>query len=261
MMTQFLRVFEATSSSIHEEALMAVGAVANAVDSDFIRYMPSFHKWLDFALRNWEEHQVCGVAVGVVGDICRALGEKIQPYCDEIIGRLLENLRNSNINRIVKPPILSSFGDIALAISGKFEKYLPIVMNMLAQASTTTIPDASDYDFVEYVNQLREDIFEAYTSIIQGLRTDNKAELFLPYVDHVVGFVGHVWTDSSRSEAVTRGAVGLLGDLAHGLGQNPKVKAILQHETVQSIINESASSTVQQTRDVAKWAKSVIAKI
>ena len=55
--------------------------------------MPNFHKWLEFALRNWEEHMVCGVAVGVVGDICRALGDKILPYCDVIVGLLNENLR------------------------------------------------------------------------------------------------------------------------------------------------------------------------
>jgi len=261
MMTLFLKVFESTAASVREEALMAVGAVANAMDSDFERYMPSFHKWLEFALSNWEEYQVCGVAVGVVGDICRALGEKILPYCDVIVGHLLANLRNPNINRVVKPPILSCFGDIALAISGKFEKYLSIVMNMLQQASATSIPDLTDYDFVDYVNQLREDIFEAYTSIIQGLRTDNKAELFLPHVEHVVGFVGAVWNDRTRTDAVTRGAVGVLGDLAHGLGANPKVKAILQHEMVQTIINESCNSNVPQTRDVAKWAKSVIAKI
>jgi importin subunit beta-1 len=261
MMAMYLKVFESTSAAVHEEALMAVGAVANAVEGDFIRYMPSFHKWLELALRNWEEHTVCGVAVGVVGDLCRALGEKIQPYCDVIVGLLLENLRNPSINRLVKPPILSCFGDIAIAIGGKFEKYLAIVMNMLQQASTTTIPDLTDYDFVDYVNQLREDIFEAYTSIIQGLRTDNKAELFLPHVEHVVGFVGHVWNDSSRTDGVTRGAVGVLGDLAHALGHTPRVKSILGHEMVQTILNECANSNSQQTRDVAKWAKSIIAKV
>jgi len=261
MMFLFLKVFESKSASVHEEALMAVGAIANAVDSDFIRYMPEFHKWLEFALRNWEEHMVCGVAVGVVGDICRALGDKIFPYCDVIVGLLNENLRNPSVNRLVKPPILSCFGDIALAISGKFEKYLPLVMNMLQQASTTTIPDLTDYDFVDYVNQLREDIFEAYTSIIQGLRTEGKAELFLPHVEHVVGFVSHVWTDTTKTEGVTRGAVGVLGDLAHALGSNQKVKGILLHEVVQTIINDCVNSSVPQTRDVAKWAKSVIAKL
>eukprot|EP01087_Luapelamoeba_hula_P015927 TRINITY_DN482_c0_g1_i1.p1 TRINITY_DN482_c0_g1~~TRINITY_DN482_c0_g1_i1.p1 ORF type:complete len:853 (-),score=130.53 TRINITY_DN482_c0_g1_i1:37-2595(-) len=261
MMRLYLRVFESTSAAVHEEVLMAVGAIANAVEQDFIRYMPSFHKWLELALRNWEEYMVCGVAVGVVGDISRALGEKIAPYCDVLVGLLLENLRNPSINRLVKPPILSCFGDIAIAIGGKFEKYLAIVMNMLQQASTTPVTDLTDYDFVDYVNQLREDIFEAYTSIIQGLRTDNKAEAFLPHVEHVVGFVGHVWNDSTRTEGVTRGAVGVLGDLAHALGHTPKVKSILSHDMVQTILNECATSNVQHTRDVVKWTKSVIAKV
>jgi importin subunit beta-1 len=259
MMTLFLRVFESQSASVQEEALMAVGALANAVEGDFIRYMPTFAKWLEVALRNWEEHSVCVIAVGVVGDICRALGDKVAPYCDALVSLLLENLKNPVINRTVKPPILSCFGDIALAIGGRFEPYLPHVMAMLQQASTTPIPETADYDFVDYVLQLREDIFEAYTSIIQGLRTDNKADLFLRYVEHVVGFVSFVWNDPTKSDEVTRGAVGVLGDLAHALG--PKVKDMLRHEIVQAILNECTTSANQQTREVAKWAKQVISRL
>lgn len=36
--------------------------------------------------------QVCGAAVGLTGDICRALKGKVLPYCDEIMMLLLENL-------------------------------------------------------------------------------------------------------------------------------------------------------------------------
>jgi hypothetical protein len=36
--------------------------------------------------------QVCIAAVGLVGDLSRALGQKILPYCDEIMMLLLENL-------------------------------------------------------------------------------------------------------------------------------------------------------------------------
>jgi len=35
---------------------------------------------------------VCGAAVGLTGDICRALKGKVLPYCDEIMMLLLENL-------------------------------------------------------------------------------------------------------------------------------------------------------------------------
>ena len=70
---------------------MAVGAIANATEAEFDKYMPHFRPFLSLGLSNYEEHQVCQVAVGVVGDICRALEGRLLPYCDEILG-------NSNPN-------------------------------------------------------------------------------------------------------------------------------------------------------------------
>jgi len=258
MMTLFLQVFSAKSASVHEEALMAVGAIANAVEADFEKYMSHFRPYLAYGLKNYEEYQVCSVAVGVVGDISRALNAKILPYCDEIITLLLQNLQNPLLNRNVKPPILSCFGDIALAISGEFVKYLAVVMHMLQQASTATV-DTSDYDLVDYLNQLREGIFEAYTGIIQGLRSDNAADHFLPFVNHVVSFVGFVFADSTRTESVTRAALGVLGDLAHALGS--KVKQPLQQPFVKNLIADCLSSESPQSQDVAKWAKDIISKL
>lgn len=256
MMQLFLQVFSAKSASVHEEALMAVGAIANAVEADFEKYMPHFRPFLTLGLRNSEEHSVCAVAVGVVGDISRALVNKLTPYCDEIVTLLLQNLQNPQLNRNVKPPILSCFGDIALAIGGEFVKYLGAVMAMLQQASTTTV-DQSDYDLVDYLNQLREGIFEAYTGIIQGLRSDGVAEQFLPYVSHVINFVGFVFSDATRSDSVTRGAVGVLGDIGHSL--SGQVKPHLSQPFVKELINECLKSDSPQTQDVANWTKEVIA--
>jgi len=192
----------------------------------------------------------------VVGDISRALGPKLLPYCDEIVSLLLQDLQNSMLNRNVKPPILSCFGDIALAIGGEFVKYLGIIMSMLQQASTTTV-DMNDYDLVDYLNQLREGIFEAYTGIIQGLRSDNMADPhLLAYVSHIISFVGFVFNDQTRTDAVTRGAVGVLGDMAHALGAH--VKPQLGQPFVRELLNECLKSDTQQTADVANWAKEVI---
>lgn len=258
LMTLFLQVFNVKSASVHEEALMAVGAIANAVEGDFEKYMNHFRGVLTLGLKTYEEHQVCSVAVGVVGDIARALGPKILPYCDEIVQLLLQDLQNPLLNRNVKPPILSCFGDLALAVSGEFVKYLNVVMTMLQQASTTTV-DTNDIDLVDYLNQLREGIFEAYTGIIQGLRSDNQGDQFLPYVNHVVSFVGFVSQDAYRTESVTRAALGVLGDLAHALGS--KVKPALQQPFVKVLITECLNSDSGQTQDVGRWAKEVINKL
>ena len=69
-----------------------------------------------------------------------------------------------------------SFGDIALAVGGNFEAYLQVTMSMLEQAGMTAM-DVSNPDLVDYLGQLREGIFEAYTGVLQGLRADDKEDL------------------------------------------------------------------------------------
>jgi len=254
-MTLFLQVFSTRSASVHEEALMAVGALANAQEGAFERYMGAFKDYLNLGLRNWEEYQVCSVAVGVVGDVCRALEKKITPYCDEIVTLLLHNLQNAQLNRNVKPTIISCFGDIALAICGNFEKYLHVVCSMLQQASQTRV-EQDDYDLLEYINQLRESIFEAYTGILQGLKTDNRAEVFLPYVDPLLSFIQVVSQDSNRYESVTRACVGVIGDLASALKGH--VSNHMKQDYVKNIVKECTKSSDNQTAETAKWAREMI---
>lgn len=72
---------------------------------------------------------MCQATVGVLGDICRAVEEQIFGYCNAIMEILLNNLQSNDVHRLVKPQILSAFGDIALAIGDKFEYYLnPVLM-------------------------------------------------------------------------------------------------------------------------------------
>lgn len=60
MMSLFLQVFGAKNSTVHEEALMAVGTVANATEAGFEKYMMHFRPFLSLGLSNYEEHQVRG---------------------------------------------------------------------------------------------------------------------------------------------------------------------------------------------------------
>merc|ERR1719263_111503 len=259
-MQAFLQVFGAKNSTVHEEAL-AVGAIANATEAEFDKYMPHFRPFLSLGLSNYEEHQVCQVAVGVVGDICRALEGRLLPYCDEILGLLLKNLQSPKLNRNVKPPILSCFGDIALAIGGHFEKYMQVTMSMLQQASQTTV-DMDDDDLVDYLHQLQEGIFEAYTGVLQGLRADNKAEVFVPYIEGCCALLllGSKVTEQhgSTTDDLLRASVGVVGDLASTIG--PRFKQMVRQspykEAVKLLMKEASKSQTDGTKQVATWANS-----
>lgn len=90
-----------------------------AISGEFAKYMTTFKPFLILALKNFAEHQVqlggvhsairryfttpppppqvCLAAVGLVGDLCRALTTQIVPYCDEIMQILIENLSVSDL--------------------------------------------------------------------------------------------------------------------------------------------------------------------
>lgn len=198
IMMLFLMVFGCRSSTVHEEAMLAIGALAYATGPEFLKYMQEFYKYLEMGLQNFEEYQVCAISVGVVGDICRAIDDKILPFCDGIMSLLLKDLSSSELHRSVKPPIFSCFGDIALAIGEHFEKYLQYAVQMMKGAAEMCAHlDNHDEEMVEYGNQLRRSIFEAYSGILQGFK-NTKADLMLPHAAHLLQFIELVANDRPR---------------------------------------------------------------
>ncbi|KAJ1699035.1 hypothetical protein LUZ63_007547 [Rhynchospora breviuscula] len=260
MMVMFLRVFACHSSTVHEEAMLAIGALAYTTGQEFAKYMPEFYKYLERGLQNFEEYQVCSISVGVVGDICRAMDDKVLPYCDGIMSVLLKDLSNAVLHRSVKPPIFSCFGDIALAIGEQFEKYLPYVIPMLqGAAELSTQIECTDEDTEEYVNQLRRGIFEAYSGILQGFK-NAKADLMLPHAGHLLQFTEAVFKDKNRDEGVTKAAVAMLGDLADA--QGPNLKLLFRDCTFHAeFLGECFQSDDDQLRETATWTQGMIRRV
>jgi importin subunit beta-1 len=160
------------ASSVQEDAFLAVSTLIDVLGEKFMKYIDSLKPVLYLGLKNFDDHQVCLAAVGVVGDLGRNIGAKILPYCDDIMTVLLEGLISPKLNKSVKPLILSSFGDIALAIGVDFKKYAEVVLNALHQASMIQA-DPNDFDLIDYFNELREGCLDAYTGILQGLKGNN----------------------------------------------------------------------------------------
>ncbi|XP_078435499.1 importin subunit beta-1-like [Wolffia australiana] len=260
MMTLFLQVFACRSSTVHEEAMLAIGALAYATGSEFVRYMPEFYKYLEMGLQNFEEYQVCSISVGVVGDICRALDDKILPFCDGIMSQLLKNLSDSRLHRSVKPPIFSCFGDMALAISENFEKYLPYVTPMLqGAAELCSNLSTQDDEMLEYGNQLRTCIFDGYSGILQGFK-NSKPDLMIPYAGHILQFTEAVFKDKKRDDAVTKSAVAVMGDLADALG--PNISSLLKDRTFHvELLGECFESDDDNLKETATWTQGMLNRV
>jgi importin subunit beta-1 len=172
--------------------------------------MPALAPFLIMGLKNFQAYHVCSIAVGLVGDIARSIEGKIQPYCNDILTALLESLQNQNVHRSVKPPVLSCFGDIAMALGNAFEPYLQMSMMMLMQASQTPMPEDDD-ELAEFVNQLRESVLEAFTSIIQGFKDGGGVDLIVVYISPIMQFLQALSAEENTDSDVIRKAAGLLG--------------------------------------------------
>lgn len=217
--------------------------------------MPQLQPFLIQGLKNFQAYQVCIVAVGTVGDISRNIEGKIQPFCDEIMNALVDTLKDTAVHRSVKPPVISCFGDIAMAIGAAFQPYLQFSMMLLMQASSTKVPEDDD-DLIEYFNLLRESILEAYVGILQGLRDGNLLAQFAQYVPGLLQFLETISTDPNRDIYVLNKAVGLVGDLAQSIG--PEIGPQLNKQYIATLLSDAMGSGDSSLTEMAQWASTVV---
>lgn len=240
-----------------EDAFLCVGAITQAIEHDFTSYLPSFLPFLANALESYDEYQLCSISVGLIGDICRGLGEQSVTYCQGFMQILLASLQSSILHRSVKPPILSCFGDIALAVGPQFEPFLDTTIGVLQQAGAMRA-DPSNYDLVDYIITLREAILDAYTGIVSAFKSTPKAEVLLNHVNSIFTFLHLCLTDQDRTEHILKSSIGLIGDLAEAF-PNGQLREALNSAWITDILKQGRTkhSGGPETRKVAKWAKEV----
>lgn len=259
IMDVLLNVFACRKASVHEEAMLAVGAMTYACGRQFSKYMERFYPVLQTGLARHQEWQVCQVTVGVLGDICRAIEDGIYPYCDAVMQTLLTNLQSAEVHRNIKPQILSAFGDIALAIGDRFEKYLQHVVTMLQSAMQLSVQQqqAGDEDLAEYNNLLRHGILESWAGMFNGLSKEKADHYLKPFAPSLLDFVEAIYADKAgQDEGVWKASAALLGDVASSLSQ---VGVLFQQKPfVQPFLQQMQQDS--STADTATWATQMITK-
>ncbi|TFY83967.1 hypothetical protein EWM64_g25 [Hericium alpestre] len=226
-----------------------------AIEEKFAPYIQAFLPFLYPALKAYEDTQLCTVAVGIIGDITRALGDQSAPYAEAFVRVLLENLSSDVLNRNVKISILSCFGDIALAVGPAFEPYLETSMTVLRQAASLQ-PNPLDYDSIDYIASLREGILEAHTGIITGFKNTPKVTLLLPYVPTILELTQQVLADENSGEPSEKLAFGIVGDLADCF-PGGEIKQYLLAEWLARFLS-SRQRYSADTKRTLRWAREMV---
>jgi importin subunit beta-1 len=256
LMTLLLTLLETKlpNSLIEEDVFIAIGAVAGAVSQNFAVYMTALMPYLVKALKE-AEYQTCNTAVGLVADICHSIGRAVERYCPIFMEAFIENLRKDDIRRDIKPVILSCIGDVASSIGTNFANYLPVVMQVLAQASRLQADKESSIEFLDYVFSLRESIVDAYVGIVASMQ--DAPNLLLNHVKDIFDFLYIVQSDTEmvKSESVIRSVVGLIGDIATMYPQGQAAMFYRQDWVTEIIRKARDRSLSSSTKETAKWTR------
>ncbi|KAG5767140.1 hypothetical protein H9Q72_004809 [Fusarium xylarioides] len=243
-------------SSVPDAVFATISALSTAMEEDFVKYMDAFAPFLYNALGNQDEPSLCSMVIGLVSDITRSLGERSQPYCDNFMNYLLNNLRSTTLANQFKPAILQCFGDIAGAIGGHFETYLSVVAQVLEQATTVTASPEGPYEMYDYVVSLREGIMDAWGGIIGAMKVSEKTQALQQYVPLIFNALSIIASDMNRSESLMRASMGVIGDLADAYPDGQLVDAFRQ-DWLTVMIKETKTNREFQPRTIetARWAR------
>ncbi|NXV03422.1 IMB1 protein, partial [Cettia cetti] len=261
VMASLLRMFQSTAGSggVQEDALMAVSTLVEVLGGEFLKYMDAFKPFLGIGLKNYAEYQVCLSAVGLVGDLCRALQSNILPFCDEVMQLLLENLGVSGRFPGSRVTVGCTLFPGEWEVGEGKEKAKP------RASFHPCVHPQSDYDMVDYLNELREGCLEAYTGIIQGLKGDQEnvhpdVMLVQPRVEFILSYIDHIAGDEDHTDGVVACAAGLIGDLCTAFGKDV-LKLVEARPMIHELLTEGRRSKTNKTKTLATWATKELRKL
>ncbi|KFW65958.1 Importin subunit beta-1, partial [Pygoscelis adeliae] len=273
VMASLLRMFQSTAGSggVQEDALMAVSTLVEVLGGEFLKYMDAFKPFLGIGLKNYAEYQVCLAAVGLVGDLCRALQSNILPFCDEVMQLLLENLGVS-VYLLISQLVTVGLHTEKKVGGGRSRSVRHALKISAVRTSSGTLltrafllPFQSDYDMVDYLNELREGCLEAYTGIIQGLKGDQEnvhpdVMLVQPRVEFILSYIDHIAGDEDHTDGVVACAAGLIGDLCTAFGKDV-LKLVEARPMIHELLTEGRRSKTNKTKTLATWATKELRKL
>jgi importin subunit beta-1 len=133
-----MRAMDAHNAIAAENALYAIGSIADAVGESFKPMLPALMPKLQAAVTKVANTSVCEAGVWACGEIVRNAGSAVLPYIEGVINSLLELLKSAESPRRAKTTALAVFGDVATAMGPAVHTYIRGMMLIIHRAALTT---------------------------------------------------------------------------------------------------------------------------
>lgn len=234
------------------ECLLVIMAVITATEDQFQKYLAAAYQYIMKGIKKTDAINVSKCGISIIGDATQALGQKMLPYCDDIMESFVKILRNHLVEKQIKLTVFTSFGSIALSIGASFEKYLPVVMTLMREAATVQLPENADEETLEYMTDLRSEIMSSYTCILQGMNDSQRQSNLVPYIQSIFDVIQTVVIKEINEEEVMNHTVGLIGDLADVFGSQIAPLINQYQAPIQQCLNKCQQGDGQELAQFAQ---------
>ena len=235
---------------IPEDCFRIFGTIVLVLKDDFSTYLNYIKDPLQHALTQIKSPSLLRNAIFLLSDIAKMSS---QGFMKLFIDPLFQLLIDDQVDRHVKPVILTCLGDIAASLQSAFEPYLANIAPILQ----TAINIAGDSD-ADFTLELRQSTADCLTELYWAMK--DKSTLYT-YIEHIldslvpfmVSFVCKCAEDVYvRDVQLFRSLLGLLQDILPYAAQNPLTTNELKSTWMMSFLN-----TCQSTSQLENEAKQI----
>ena len=186
-MNCLLKVLTTPESVAHEEAFMAIVAIADIIGHRFIRYMNKLISPLTRSLANVAAANLSMQAAQTVSALCPALGVKAMntiipvggkrmSYAQVFAEQLIRNLNALSSSVAIPTPLrnstIAALGDLTSVMEANFVRYLPQAFKFVYDAGKITLEilDTDDEDVEDATADLEEEMLTFYSAVMQNVQ-------------------------------------------------------------------------------------------
>mgnify|MGYP000562372963 CR=1 FL=1 len=242
-----------TKSSLVEETLQALGALAINLQESFIEYFQQIAPYLVYSITNEQPQSVIKAGIICLGDLYRTIGPYIVEYISQFLKNVLLLLDDPNKEIELKIQVINCLGDIAGSIKADYLSFTNKVLPYIDKAAGVALQQSGDPDVQLVLEELRESVLQFYVGLIHGLREDNMQSILEERYPKILAYVQIVLSpEYTPGHNITTVAIGLIGDI---FSVFPMKKFFLE---VEKYINQAMGSQNHEVSAIARWAGSII---
>jgi len=216
------KILNGQRSAPHVEALLALSALINCLELEFVKHMETFLPYILNAITYIQDTDAVAVGAGRIQDLCNTLGDKLIPFLEPIAQCLITTVSkcDASLSHSAIASILGACGDLCLAVEAAFTPYLPHVLPLLKLAADYSVSgECIQNVFSEDRVILINGVLEAYASMLQGSKDHEAMQaIILPFTPDMYKFFQSVYNDEDRDDDNSWNLVGCVGDLADIFG-------------------------------------------